>query len=240
MLVVDDDRTVCGVLVEYLGAAGLDAEACGDGETALALAQRLHPDLVILDLMLPRLDGFEVFRRLRLSGVAAPVIMLTARGEEADRVLGLEMGADDYVAKPFSPRELVLRVRSVLRRSAGEPDQPAPPGQREVLRDGDLVVDPAARRAELAGRPLHLTLREFDLLAHFVTHPDLVMSRDELMSAVWGWEVGDSSTVTVHVRRLRGKIEADPDRPTRIVTVWGRGYRWQPATSSDGDAGEHR
>ncbi len=233
VLVVDDDRTVCGVLVEYLGAAGLEVDACGDGETALELAATRHPDLVILDLMLPRLDGFEVFRRLRISGVGAPVIMLTARGEEADRVLGLEMGADDYVAKPFSPRELVLRVRSVLRRSSSDPE-PSAPETREALRDGDLTLDPLARRVERAGVPLHLTLREFDLLSHLMRHPDVVMSRDELMVAVWGWEVGDASTVTVHVRRLRGKVEPDPDEPTRIVTVWGRGYRWQPAPRDPG------
>ena len=148
------------------------------------------------------------------------MIMLTAKGSEADRVLGLELGADDYLAKPFSPRELVLRVNAVLRRQQ-------PRLEREIVTDGDLTLDLTARKVTLAGETLTLTLREFDLLAHLVTHPEKVFSREELMRAVWGWEVGDASTVTVHVRRLRGKVEPDPQHPTRLVTVWGRGYRWE-------------
>ena len=170
-----------------------------------------------------RIDGHEVFRRLRSGGVQAPVIMLTAKSSEADRVLGLELGADDYLPKPFSPRELVLRVGAVLRRQ-----HPVTP-EREVLSDGELTLDLTAQKASLAGEPLNLTFREFDLLAHLVGHPDHVFTREELMRAVWGWDVGDASTVTVHVRRLRGKVEVDPQHPTRLVTVWGRGYRWEPA-----------
>ncbi|PIE97338.1 MAG: hypothetical protein CR979_04045 [Propionibacterium sp.] len=152
--------------------------------------------------------------------------MLTARTSEADRVLGLELGADDYLAKPFSPRELVLRVQSVLRRGAV---QPAESSERTVVTDGDLTLDLKARKASKAGEPLPLTMREFDLLAHFVTHPDTVFSREDLMGAVWNWEYGDASTVTVHVRRLRGKIETNPADPNRLVTVWGHGYRWESA-----------
>ncbi|RRD49272.1 DNA-binding response regulator [Arachnia propionica] len=220
VLLVDDDPTVRGVVSDYLRAAGHEVIEVGDGVAALGRAEGC--DLIILDLMLPGIDGHEVFRRLRSAGVGAPVIMLTAKSSEADRVLGLELGADDYLAKPFSPRELVLRVGAVLRRQ-----QPAAPG-REVIADGPLTLDLTAQKATLDGRPLNLTFREFDLLAHLVSHPDEVFSRDDLMRAVWGWDVGDASTVTVHVRRVRSKIEPDPQCPTRLVTVWGRGYRWEP------------
>jgi DNA-binding response OmpR family regulator len=171
--------------------------------------------------MLPGMDGLEVCRRIRLDG-PVPVVMLTARGDEDDRILGLEVGADDYVTKPFSPRELVLRVESVLRRAGGAP-APGP-----WLRSGGLALDPAARRALRDGRELPLTIREFDLLAFFLQHPGRVMGREELMRRVWGWEFGDLSTVTVHVRRLREKIEQDPARPRLITTVWGVGYRFDP------------
>ena len=228
VLVVDDDDNVRQVVVEYLAAAGIEAHTAATGPQALESAHAVHPDLIVLDLMLPELDGHEVFRRLRSSGLTVPIIMLTAKGDESDRILGLEMGADDYLAKPFSPRELVLRVHSVLRRN--QPAVPSPDQERTVVVDGDLAVDLTARRATLRGSTLNLTLREFDLLAHLVTHPDEVMSRNQLMGAVWGWDYGDQSTVTVHVRRLRGKIEADPADPQRLVTVWGRGYRWDPAT----------
>ena len=221
VLLVDDDPTVRGVVSDYLRAAGHTVIEAGDGVTALGMAQGC--DLVVLDLMLPGIDGHEVFRRLRSGGVQAPVIMLTAKSSEADRVLGLELGADDYLPKPFSPRELVLRVGAVLRRR-----HPVTP-EREVLTDGELTLDLTAQKASLAGEPLNLTFREFDLLAHLVGHPDHVFTREELMRAVWGWDVGDASTVTVHVRRLRGKVEVDPQHPTRLVTVWGRGYRWEPA-----------
>ena len=183
-------------------------------------------DLVVLDLMLPGIDGLEVCRRLRESG-DVPIIMLTALGGETDRVVGLERGADDYVTKPFSPRELVLRVDSVLRR-AGEQEQPPD----EPVTDGDLVVDPARHVATLAGKRLALTGREFDLLRFLVAHPGIAYSRDQLLQEVWGWSFGDQSTVTVHVRRLREKVEPDSTRPSRLVTVWGVGYRWE----ASGDA----
>lgn len=227
ILVVDDDPTVSGVLVKYLENAGFDVAAGADGQEAVALAKATKFDLILLDLMLPKLDGFEVFRKLRQSGSTAPVIMLTAKGEESDRILGLEMGADDYVAKPFSPRELVLRVRSVLRRSSAEAEETR---SQTRLSDGDVTLDLVARKAERAGSPLQLTLREFDLLAHLMQHPNQLVSRDDLMTAVWGWDFGDTSTVTVHVRRLRAKVEPDPDNPTRILTVWGKGYRFEPVT----------
>ncbi|OKI16773.1 response regulator transcription factor [Streptomyces sp. CB03911] len=231
MLVVDDDPTVAEVVTGYLLRAGYRVDRAADGHEALARAATTRPDLVVLDLMLPGLDGLEVCRRLRAGegGDRLPVVMLTAKGEESDRILGLELGADDYVTKPFSPRELVLRVQSVLRRSAaagpvtGRPAQPAP------LTAGDLTLDPAARRAFRAGRELALTLREFDLLAFLLRHPGAAFGREELMQRVWGWEFGDLSTVTVHVRRLREKVEDDPAAPALITTVWGVGYRFDPA-----------
>jgi DNA-binding response OmpR family regulator len=171
--------------------------------------------------MLPGVDGLEVCRRLRETS-DVPVLMLTALGEEQDRVLGLEIGADDYVTKPFSPRELVLRVDSILRRSPERSAELA-----EVLVDGDLVVDHTKRLATLAGEPLALTAREFDLLRFFLGHPDKAWPREDLLREVWGWTIGDQSTVTVHVRRLREKVETDPTNPTRLITVWGVGYRWE-------------
>ena len=176
--------------------------------------------------MLPGLSGLDVCRRLRAQGAggAVPIIMLTALGEESDRVLGLELGADDYVTKPFSPRELALRVQAVLRRSR----EPARPDRSALLRDGDLVVDVAARQASVAGRPLLLTVREFDLLAFLLAHPGQAFTRAELLERVWGWTFGDQSTVTVHVRRLREKLGAGAAAP-RVATVWGIGYRYDPA-----------
>jgi DNA-binding response OmpR family regulator len=169
-----------------------------------------------------------VCRRLRHDRPTLPVVMLTALGEESDRVLGLEVGADDYVTKPFSPRELVLRVRSVLRRTSAPPA----PARPSILRDGDLTADTGRRTAESAGRPLALTVREFDLLEFLMRHPARAWSRAELLDRVWGWQFGDQSTVTVHMRRLREKIEPDPAAPTRLVTVWGVGYRYEPAADA--------
>lgn len=224
VLVVDDDPMVAEVLCRYLLGAGFAAESVADGAAALDRAAAEPPDLVVLDLMLPGMDGLEVFRRLRAT-TDTPVIMLTALGEEADRLCGLELGADDYVTKPFSPRELVLRVQSVLRRVSG----PAPVDTGEPMRAGELLIDPSARQALRAGVPLALTVREFDLLTFLVRHPRRAFSRPELLEQVWGYSIGDLSTVTVHVRRLREKVEADPARPARIVTVWGIGYRFEPA-----------
>ncbi|WP_327367956.1 response regulator transcription factor [Streptomyces sp. NBC_01217] len=226
VLVVDDDPTVAEVVVSYLDRAGYDVERAEDGPAALERFAGRRPDLVVLDLMLPGMDGFEVCRRIRAHS-SVPVIMLTARGDEDDRILGLETGADDYVTKPFSPRELVLRVDSVLRRSRAAATTADAP--RAPLRGAGLHLDPTARRATRRGRELTLTLREFDLLAFLLRHPGRVFTREELMRQVWGWDFGDLSTVTVHVRRLRGKVETDPARPQVIQTVWGVGYRLDPA-----------
>jgi len=230
ILLVEDDDTVAEVVDSYLRAAEMTVVRCEDGTSAVATALDCVPDLVLLDVMLPGIDGFEVLRRLRGQAVTAPVIMLTALAEEDDRIRGLEVGADDYLTKPFSPRELVLRVKSVLRRTVPVAAPQSSPGG--VLVDGDLVVDTGSRKVELGGKAVAVTLREFDLLAYFLENRDRVFSREALLAAVWGWEVGDNSTVTVHVRRLREKVEQLPQSPTRLVTVWGRGYRWDPAQSS--------
>ncbi|WP_435881559.1 response regulator transcription factor [Streptomyces xanthochromogenes] len=221
ILVVDDDPTVAEVVTGYLERAGHAVDLAVDGPAALRAAAARRPDLVVLDLMLPGMDGLEVCRRLRATA-PVPVIMLTARGDEDDRILGLEIGADDYVTKPFSPRELVLRVESVLRRARAAVARPGPP----VSRSG-ITLDPAARTAAKDGRELALTLREFDLLAYLLDRPGEAITRERLMHEVWGWEFGDLSTVTVHVRRLRGKIESDPAKPALIRTVWGVGYRFE-------------
>jgi len=213
--------------VDYLRHAGLEPRHALDGQTALEIAGAWRPDLVVLDLMLPGVSGLEVCRRLRETqeaGLPLPVIMLTALGEESDRVLGLESGADDYVTKPFSPRELTLRVLAVLRRAraasiATTTGQP--------VHSGRLEVDVAARRARSAGRELDLTVREFDLLAFFVSHPGRAFTRAELLEQVWGWSFGDLSTITVYVRRLRDKVEEAPAAPAHLQTVWGVGYRWE-------------
>jgi len=220
VLVVDDDPTVSDVVRRYLEQDGCRVRLAADGVAALAAVAAERPDLVVLDLMMPGLDGLEVCRRLRRRLPDLPVVMLTALGEEADRVIGLEVGADDYVTKPFSPRELVLRIRSVLRRSA-------PAAGSAVVRDGDLTADTGRRLAHLGGEPLALTVREFDLLVFLLRHPARAWSRAELLDKVWGWQFGDQSTVTVHVRRLREKIETDPAAPRRILTAWGVGYRYE-------------
>ncbi len=226
ILVVDDDPTVAEVVAGYLTRSGYQVDRAADGREALARAEAFRPDLLVLDLMLPEIDGLEVCRRLRATehGATLPVVMLTAKGDEADRILGLELGADDYVTKPFSPRELVLRVQSVLRRSRAAAPAPA----AGLVRAGDLELDPQARRARRGERELLLTLREFDLLAFLLRHPGTAFGREELMQRVWGWDFGDLSTVTVHVRRLREKIEDDPAAPVLISTVWGVGYRFDP------------
>jgi DNA-binding response OmpR family regulator len=221
VMVVDDDDTVASVVVSYLRRAGHSTRHVGDGLAALDAVATHQPDLMVLDLMLPGLDGLEVCRRVRSSWPRLPVVMLTALAEPDDRIAGLELGADDYVTKPFSPRELVLRVESVLRRVSDAP--PAGPNQR--LTAGAITVDTAARRASRDGAELALTVREFDLLAFLMSHPGQAFSREQLMKEVWGWTFGDQSTVTVHVRRVREKVEADPTKPTLIQTVWGVGYR---------------
>jgi DNA-binding response OmpR family regulator len=224
VLVVDDEPTILDVVGRYMDRAGYETHRAADGPEALRLANLHHPDLVVLDLMLPGIDGIEVMRRLHESpGPRIAVILLTARGEESDRVVGLHRGADDYVVKPFSPAELVARVGAVLRR-VSPPDEEAPP-----IAHGPLRVEPATRRVLLDGELLSLTMREFDLLAYLAAHPGRVYSRDQLMEAVWGEAFfEDTSTVTVHVRRIRAKLGDDPNQPRFIETVWGVGYRLRP------------
>jgi DNA-binding response OmpR family regulator len=221
VLVVDDDETVRDVVRRYLEVAGFTVDVAGDGAAGLALFARREPDLVVLDVMMPGINGLEVCRRLRQVS-QVPIVMLTALGEEENRIAGLQLGADDYVTKPFSPKELALRVASVLRRA--RMPRPVPPAAE--LADGDLRLQMTARQATLAGAELPLTTREFDLLAFFLAHPGVAFSRADLLEKVWGWDFGDQSTVTVHVRRLREKIERDPAKPVRVATVWGVGYRY--------------
>jgi two-component system, OmpR family, response regulator ResD len=219
VLVVDDDETIAEVLMGYLERSGHISKHVIDGQAALDAVANDPPDLMVLDLMLPEVDGLEVCRRVRATHPDLPIVMLTALGEAEDRIAGLEVGADDYVTKPFSPRELVLRINSVLRRSAASRTPSA------VLVAGSITVDPVARRATRDGHELALTVRELDLLAFLMAHPGVAFKREQLMHEVWGWTFGDQSTVTVHVRRLREKVEDDPTHPTLIQTVWGIGYR---------------
>jgi DNA-binding response OmpR family regulator len=223
VLIIDDDSTICDVVGRYLERDGFEVEAVGDGLVGLDRAIRDPPDLVLLDLMLPGMDGLEVCRRLRALA-PVPVIMLTAKDDESDRVIGLELGADDYVAKPFSTKELMARVRAVLRRATGPLARVA---SSPVLVDGDLRVDLAAYEARRNGMTVALTPREFELLAFLMRHPRQAFGRQQLLDAVWGYRYGDTSTVTVHIRRLREKIERDPSSPSRIATVAGVGYRWE-------------
>lgn len=234
VLVIDDDNTVREVVRKYLTRDGLRVIERGDGISGLAAVREFNPDLVVLDLMLPGMDGLAVCEEIRRIDTAhtVPVIMLTALGQESDRVVGLEHGADDYVVKPFSPRELSLRVAGVLRRMRPVASAVPAAGAPKVLIDSDLRVDVTARSATRGGEPLALTTREFDLLAFFMNHPGKVYSRAELMEIVWGWSFGDQSTVTVHVRRLREKIEVDSSQPLRIATVWGTGYRFDSRPGS--------
>jgi DNA-binding response OmpR family regulator len=223
VLIVEDDRTVAEVVTRYLEREGFTVESVADGCEALERADAQPPDLVVLDIMLPGLDGLEVCRRLR-SRAPIPVVMLTARGSEEDRVLGLELGADDYVAKPFSPRELTARVKAVLRRAGSQLEELDRAGTLEY--DG-LEINLGAREARVKGELATLTAREFELLAFLARRPRQVFRRDELLERVWGYTYGDTSTVTVHIRRLREKIERDPSKPERLVTVWGVGYRFE-------------
>jgi DNA-binding response OmpR family regulator len=224
VLVVDDEPTILDVVGRYMERAGYETHRAADGPEALRLAAEHRPDLVVLDLMLPGIDGIEVMRQLHEApGPRIAVILLTARGEESDRLVGLRQGADDYVVKPFSPAELVARVGAVLRR-VSPPDEEAPP-----IEHGPLRIEPASRRVVLDGEEVSLTQREFDLLAYLAANPGQVFSRDQLMEAVWGHNFfEDTSTVTVHVRRLRAKLDDDPAVPRFIETVWGVGYRFRP------------
>lgn len=225
VLVIDDDPNVSEVVATYLEREGCLVQVCSDGEAGLEAALADPPDLVVLDLMLPGLDGLEVCRRIQALA-PVPVVMLTAKGDETDRIIGLELGADDYISKPFSPRELVARVKAVLRR-ANAPLTPIGSGA-SVLQAGSVEIDVAAHEARRDDEVLPLTAREFELLVHLVRHPRRAFRREELLERVWGSSFGDTSTVTVHVRRLREKIEDDPSAPRHLVTVWGVGYRWEP------------
>ncbi len=222
VLVVDDEPIVRDVVVRYLERDGFETITAQDGEAARTLIEARDPSLVVLDVMLPGTDGLSLCRWIR-GRSNLPVILLTARGEEADRIVGLELGADDYVTKPFSPRELAARVRSVLRRSNGTA-QP-----RETFTLGEIELDGGSREVRRAGALVQLTAKEFELLWFLASHPRHVFSRDQLMARVWGYEAAvDTGTVTVHIRRLREKIEADPSRPRHLQTVWGVGYRLDP------------
>lgn len=223
VLVVDDEPMVRDVLARYLEKDGFVVETAEDGEGALTALQRSSPDVVLLDLMLPRIDGLEVLRRIR-EGRAPPVIMLTAKGDEADRIVGLELGADDYVVKPFSPREVVARVRAVLRRT-----QNGGSLEGHVCTFGDLEIDGSRREVLRGGDVVKLTRKEFDLLWLLAQHPGRTFTRAQLLEEVWdfAWE-GDTGTVTVHIRRLREKLEDVPSQPRRLITVWGVGYRFEP------------
>jgi two-component system, OmpR family, response regulator ResD len=223
ILVVDDEPMVREVLARYLAREGFVVETAEDGQAALEAFERAEPALVLLDLMLPRVDGLEVFRRIRRQRDIA-TIMLTAKGAETDRILGLELGADDYVTKPFSPREVVERVRAVLRRTGS-----GAPGTSSTLAFGDLRIDGQRRVVTRGDGPVHLTRKEFDLLFHMASQPGTTFTRTQLLEEVWdfAWD-GDTQTVTVHIRRLRQKIEDDPSNPRHLVTVWGVGYRFEP------------
>jgi len=227
VLVVDDEPMVREVLARYLERDGFTVDLAVDGVDALQHLESVGADLVVLDLMLPRLDGFEVLRRLR-SRVGTPVIMLTARGDQIDRIVGLEVGADDYVIKPFSPREVVARVRAVLRRAAvrSAPDESMI--EQDVRRIGSLTIDIGRRLVTRDGADLRLTRKEFDLLTFLSGRAGQTFSRGQLLEQVWDFSwTGDASTVTVHVRRLREKIEVDPSEPRNLITVWGVGYRFE-------------
>jgi len=222
VLVVDDEPIVRDVVVRYLRRDGHETREAGSGDEARAILEASPPELVVLDVMLPGMDGLDLCRWIR-SRSELPVILLTARGEEADRIVGLELGADDYMTKPFSPRELAVRVRNVLRRAATTP----PLG--ESVRFGEFALDADSHELRRAGVPVRLTLKEFDLLSFLASHPRRVFSREQLMDRVWGYTSAlDTGTVTVHIRRLREKIEADPSRPRFLETVWGAGYRFSP------------
>jgi DNA-binding response OmpR family regulator len=223
ILVVDDERIVTEVVERYLRLEGYDVKIAGDGAGALEIAGQWEPDLVVLDLMLPGIDGLEVCRRLR-QGRRVAIIMLTAKGEEIDRVVGLELGADDYITKPFSPRELVARVKSVLRRTASDANKRI----GVVLRYGDLTINSMSREVAIRSRQVTLTGKEFDLLYFLASHPNQVFRREQLLNQVWDYTYyAEQSTVTVHIRRLRAKIESDPMKPKFIKTLWGVGYKFE-------------
>jgi len=225
ILVVEDEPSIAEVVALYLQRAGYQVQTAADGKTAMSLLEKEFPDLVVLDLMLPEVDGLSITRWLR-DRSDVPIIMLTARREEIDRITGLEMGADDYVVKPFSPQELVSRVRAVMRRIKREG---APAGAERLISFGELHIDPAGRTVSASGQEVQLTAKEFDMLYLLAQYPKQVFTREQLLERVWGGaEYIDPGTVTVHIRRVREKIETDPSKPQWLVTVWGVGYKFEP------------
>ena len=225
ILVVEDEASIAEVVSLYLKRAGYQVQIASDGRQAMTIFEKQMPGFVILDLMLPEVDGLSLTRWLR-DRSNVPIIMLTARREEIDRIMGLEMGADDYVVKPFSPQELVSRVRAVMRRLGREQEESEP--ERSLSFSG-LSIDPRSRVVTISGTPVELTVKEFDMLYLLARHPKQVFTREQLLERVWGGaQYIDPGTVTVHVRRLREKLEADPSHPTRLVTVWGVGYKFEP------------
>jgi DNA-binding response OmpR family regulator len=223
ILIVDDESTIREVVRRYLERDGFQVWEAADGFEALDAIKSETPDLILLDLMLPGIDGLTLTRHLRQDR-AIPIIMLTAKGEASDRIRGLDLGADDYITKPFSPQEVVSRVRAVLRRSGGKVvNQTGKP-----IEVGRLLIEPVSRSVKIEGQPVSLTLKEYDLLLHFIQHPQQVFTRAQLLAQVWGDELyTDPTTVTVHIRRLREKIERDPSAPQAILTVWGVGYKFE-------------
>ncbi|MCB0193704.1 MAG: response regulator transcription factor [Anaerolineae bacterium] len=224
VLVVDDEPNIREVVELYLQREGYEVEVAGDGAAALQAIERKTPDLIVLDLMLPAINGLQITRMLREGDYNVPIIMLTAKSDETDRINGLELGADDYVTKPFSPKELVARVKAVLRRVSNKATTEA---QAQPLTIGQITVNPKTRQVSVKDEEVVLTAKEFDLLWFFMNHPGQVFTRDQVLDHVWGYDFfGDSSTVTVHVRRLREKIEERPTKPEYILTVWGVGYKF--------------
>lgn len=231
ILIAEDDRTVSSIVAAYLTADGINVKIASEGHDALTQWRAWKPDAVVLDIMLPRLSGLDILRTVRASGDKTPIIVLSARGDTEDRIVGLETGADDYLSKPFSPRELMLRIKAMLRRD----EQLRANGvvaDRQVA-EGDLLIDTAAHAVTRAGRTIELTRREFDLLTFLALHRDEAFSKEELLQRVWGWDFGDKSTVIVHIRRLRRKIEDDPSDPYYVVTVRGHGYRFRPPSDAE-------
>ena len=224
IVIVEDEPSISEVISLYLSRAGYEVTTFSDGLTAFDYFAKTLPDLVILDVMLPGMDGFSLIRNIR-DRSEVPVILLTSRREESDRIAGLELGADDYVVKPFSPQELVSRVRAVLRRTQSKTESPT----YGIVQTGNLNINPQTREVSANGSEIILTAREFDLLYHLVTHPRQVFTRDQLLESIWGLhDFIDPSTVTVHIRRLREKIELDPTSPVHLVTAWGVGYKFEP------------
>jgi DNA-binding response OmpR family regulator len=223
VLVVEDDAAVSSVVAAYVRDSGFEARVAADGLAAERAWREWRPDVVVLDLMLPGRAGLDILRRMRADGDHTLVVVLSARGEEEDRVVGLEVGADDYLVKPFSPRELMLRIAGLLRREERLAGSPVVP---RMLRAGPVVVDTAAHTVTVDGEPVALTSREFDLLVFLMRNPGQTFTKRDLLRRVWGWDFGDNSTVIVHVRRLREKIEQDPSDPRLVITVRGTGYRF--------------